>query len=39
MSAGWRIPPVAGVLMVTGTYTTLNAYLIRITPDWLISCL
>jgi cytochrome c-type biogenesis protein len=28
---------VAGVLMVTGTYTALNAYLIKITPDWLIS--
>ena len=28
---------VAGVLMLTGTYTTLNAYLIRFTPDWLIS--
>ena len=28
---------VAGVLMVTGTYTTINAYLIKITPDWLIS--
>ena len=27
----------AGVLMLTGTYTTLNAYLIRFTPDWLIS--
>ena len=28
---------VAGVLMVTGTYTALNTYLIKITPDWLIS--
>src|SRR5690606_27791303 len=28
---------VAGLLMVTGTYTALNAYLIRITPDWLLS--
>ena len=28
---------IAGVLMVTGLYTTLNAYLIRITPEWLLS--
>jgi len=28
---------VAGLLMVTGTYTALNTYLIRITPDWLLS--
>lgn len=28
---------VAGVLMVTGTYTALNSYLIRFTPDWLYS--
>ena len=27
---------VAGILMLTGTYETLNGYLIRITPDWLI---
>lgn len=27
---------VAGVLMLTGTYETLNGYLIRITPSWLI---
>ena len=27
---------VAGVLMLTGTYETLNGYLIKITPDWLI---
>lgn len=28
---------VAGVLMLTGTYTTLNSMLIRITPPWLLS--
>src|SRR5690606_2489044 len=28
---------VAGVLMATGTYAALTAYLMRITPDWLIS--
>lgn len=28
---------VAGVLMVTGTFTTINAYLIKLTPDWLLS--
>lgn len=28
---------VAGLMMVTGTYTTLNGYLIRFTPDWLYS--
>lgn len=28
---------VAGILMVTGTYTTLNTYLIRFTPEWLYS--
>ncbi|HET8985182.1 MAG TPA: cytochrome c biogenesis protein CcdA, partial [Trueperaceae bacterium] len=28
---------IAGVLMVTGMYTSLNTYLIRITPDWLLS--
>jgi cytochrome c-type biogenesis protein len=28
---------VAGVLMVTGLYTTFNSYLIRFTPDWLYS--
>jgi cytochrome c-type biogenesis protein len=27
---------IAGVLMVTGTYTTLNAMLINITPTWLL---
>lgn len=27
---------VAGLLMVTGYYTTLNAYMIRLTPEWLI---
>lgn len=27
----------AGVLMVTGTYTQLNSALIRYTPDWLLS--
>jgi len=27
---------IAGVLMLTGTYTALNAYLIELTPDWLI---
>jgi cytochrome c-type biogenesis protein len=26
---------VAGVLMVTGTYTRLNTWLLRFTPDWL----
>lgn len=26
---------IAGVMMITGTYTTLNTYLIRYTPDWL----
>ncbi len=28
---------VAGLLMVTGTYTALNSYLIRFTPEWLFS--
>jgi cytochrome c-type biogenesis protein len=28
---------VAGVLMVTGTYTRLNTWLLRFTPDWLYS--
>ena len=28
---------IAGLLMVTGRYTALNSYLIRFTPDWLIS--
>lgn len=28
---------VAGGLMVTGTYTRLNAWLLRFTPDWLYS--
>src|SRR5690606_8130607 len=28
---------IAGVLMLTGTYTRLNAYLIQLTPDWLLS--
>ena len=28
---------VAGLLMVTGTYTRLNGLLIRLTPEWLIS--
>ncbi|MDZ7799382.1 MAG: cytochrome c biogenesis protein CcdA [Trueperaceae bacterium] len=28
---------VAGVLMVTGTYTRLNNYLLRFTPEWLYS--
>ncbi len=28
---------VAGLMMVTGTYTRLNSYLIRITPEWLYS--
>lgn len=28
---------VAGILMVTGTYTTLNTWLVRFTPDWLYS--
>ncbi len=27
---------VAGVLMLTGTYTVLNSYLIQITPGWLL---
>lgn len=27
---------VAGVMMLTGTYTALNSYLLNITPDWLI---
>jgi cytochrome c-type biogenesis protein len=27
---------IAGVLMLTGTYETLNGYLINITPSWLI---
>ena len=27
---------VAGVLMLTGYYTSINAYLIRLTPEWLI---
>lgn len=27
---------IAGVLMLTGTYTVLNSYLLNITPDWLI---
>lgn len=28
---------VAGILMVTGTYTRLNSWLLRFTPDWLYS--
>lgn len=28
---------IAGVLMVTGTYTRLNSWLLRFTPDWLYS--
>lgn len=28
---------IAGVLMLTGLYTQLNAFLIKITPDWIIS--
>lgn len=28
---------VAGLLMVTGTYTRLNAWLLRFTPEWLYS--
>lgn len=28
---------VAGVMMVSGTYTRLNSYLIRFTPEWLYS--
>ena len=28
---------VAGLLMLTGTYTVLNSFLIRVTPPWLIS--
>jgi cytochrome c-type biogenesis protein len=28
---------VAGLLMVTGTYTRLNTWLLRFTPDWLYS--
>ena len=28
---------IAGVLMVTGTYTRLNTWLLRFTPDWLYS--
>jgi len=28
---------VAGVLMVTGTYTHLNTYLLQVTPKWLLS--
>ena len=28
---------IAGVLMVTGTYTRLNAWLLRFTPEWLYS--
>lgn len=28
---------VAGVLMVTGTYTRLNTWLLQFTPDWLFS--
>ena len=28
---------IAGVLMVTGTYTRLNLWLLRFTPDWLYS--
>lgn len=28
---------IAGVLMLTGTYTKLNSYLIQLTPDWLLS--
>jgi len=28
---------IAGLLMVSGTYTRLNGLLIRLTPDWLIS--
>jgi len=27
---------IAGVLMLTGTYTVLNSYLIQLTPDWLL---
>ncbi len=27
---------IAGVLMLTGTYTALNSYLIELTPDWLL---
>jgi cytochrome c-type biogenesis protein len=27
----------AGLLMVTGTYTRLNQFLLRLTPEWLIS--
>lgn len=27
---------IAGVMMLTGTYTVLNSYLLNITPDWLI---
>lgn len=28
---------IAGVLMVTGTYTRINTWLLRFTPDWLYS--
>lgn len=28
---------IAGVLMLTGLYTQINAFLIKITPDWIIS--
>lgn len=28
---------IAGILMVTGLYTQINAFLINITPDWIIS--
>lgn len=28
---------VAGILMMTGTYTALNSWLVRFTPDWLYS--
>jgi len=28
---------IAGVLMLTGTYTKLNTFLIQLTPDWLLS--
>ena len=28
---------IAGVLMVTGTYTRLNTWLLRFTPEWLYS--
>lgn len=28
---------VAGVMMLTGTYTTLNQYLMQLTPEWLSS--